>query len=823
MSRSLRLSGTALLALGGLALGSLARADIVDVRQGTNIAVAVDPGGSSLIVDLLGGLWRLPVSGGGATMLSPPGSGIAHPRFSPNGEHIVVERHHDGQWDLWIYESASGDWRQLTDTPQSERHPDFYDDGAAVVFASDRSGRFQLWTLDLATAALRQLTDEPGNNDFPATATDGSVAYVNRLGRRYSLRVTSTGPTGDAIDFRDAPITAPSWRPESPGPVVVFNTQRGDASDLEFFVDADIEIARTLTQDEDVFPGRVAWLGAAEFIYAADGQLWRRTIASSERRPVHMFASVSTDRAMPEVVPLPAGGAATPVRGIRDIRGEDARSGLLFAALGDIWRVRGRNLDRLTDDPSVDVEPTWLADTDDILFLSDRGGSFDVWRLSSGSSVPAQVTSLGEDVFSLVVSSDGQTLYFLSSALNDAQRTTLMRAPASGGNATAIAGPFTGRVTLTAPNGVLTLAGNDVDPDTAVRLSDTVRNLESTRVPAEPQTIEDLPEMRWSAAVGAPMVIQVGRLFDGIGNTYRRHVDIHVDGGRIVEIVGRDRLPATGTIVDLSEATALPGLIDVHVHHPDNTGIDVGDAWLRAGVTTVREVSGNLPAALERAEAWASGRRPGPRLIVAARAQRDATAGWPLARSPVSGGFGHARLAEPLTVATPIVSDGTTVALSPRLDTYQDTLAMLDGSGSWLATGVVAGLASLGARESAARAQRLGAIVERAQRSFGRVAIGSDAPAVPFGTGFIAELEALERAGVPPAQILRWATAGGAMALGLDRELGTVEAGKRADLVIVDGDPLASIGEIRRVELVVRNGLSVAPFAAGNQTTADAR
>ena len=42
--------------------------------------------------------------------------------------------------------------------------------------------------------------------------------------------------------------------------------------------------------------------------------------------------------------------------------------------------------------------------------------------------------------------------------------------------------------------------------------------------------------------------------------------------------------------------------------------------------------------------------------------------------------------------------------------------------------------------------------------------------------------------------------------MGLDRELGTVEVGKRADLIVVNGNPLESIHDIRKVESVITNG-----------------
>ena len=56
-------------------------------------------------------------------------------------------------------------------------------------------------------------------------------------------------------------------------------------------------------------------------------------------------------------------------------------------------------------------------------------------------------------------------------------------------------------------------------------------------------------------------------------------------------------------------------------------------------------------------------------------------------------------------------------------------------------------------------------------------------------------MEAIQAATIVPARIM-----------GLDKELGTVEAGKRADIIIVGGNPLESIHNIRNVEFVIANG-----------------
>lgn len=68
------------------------------------------------------------------------------------------------------------------------------------------------------------------------------------------------------------------------------------------------------------------------------------------------------------------------------------------------------------------------------------------------------------------------------------------------------------------------------------------------------------------------------------------------------------------------------------------------------------------------------------------------------------------------------------------------------------------------------------------------------------------ELEEWQRAGIPAKDVLRLATIGAAEHLGLDRELGTIARGKRADLLLVPGDPTQDVGVLRQVRLVMKDG-----------------
>ena len=74
------------------------------------------------------------------------------------------------------------------------------------------------------------------------------------------------------------------------------------------------------------------------------------------------------------------------------------------------------------------------------------------------------------------------------------------------------------------------------------------------------------------------------------------------------------------------------------------------------------------------------------------------------------------------------------------------------------------------------------------------------------GFGVHRELHAMVRSGIPPASALRAGTVNAARALGVADRLGTVEVGKYADLLVVEGDPLTDITDTRRGHVVIRSG-----------------
>lgn len=105
----------------------------------------------------------------------------------------------------------------------------------------------------------------------------------------------------------------------------------------------------------------------------------------------------------------------------------------------------------------------------------------------------------------------------------------------------------------------------------------------------------------------------------------------------------------------------------------------------------------------------------------------------------------------------------------------------------------------------------------RAVHEAGGVAItGSDSgsPGVWEAGGVIGELRCFQRAGLPLRAVLAMATQRAAQALGIGHLTGSIEPGKRADLLVVAGNPLESLDALSDVRLVLRDGVPVYETAA---------
>ncbi|HLT63609.1 MAG TPA: amidohydrolase family protein, partial [Pseudohongiella sp.] len=110
-----------------------------------------------------------------------------------------------------------------------------------------------------------------------------------------------------------------------------------------------------------------------------------------------------------------------------------------------------------------------------------------------------------------------------------------------------------------------------------------------------------------------------------------------------------------------------------------------------------------------------------------------------------------------------------------------------------------------GTRDISAREETLRRLIAGG----GKIVAGTDSPFVPHASSLHEELEIYVKAGVSAARTLQSATSHAADALGAGDQLGRILPGYLADILIVDGDPLANMSDIRRVDTVIKSGFVV--------------
>ena len=141
------------------------------------------------------------------------------------------------------------------------------------------------------------------------------------------------------------------------------------------------------------------------------------------------------------------------------------------------------------------------------------------------------------------------------------------------------------------------------------------------------------------AAAPRPIVLKAAHLFDAVSGKLSEHGVVVVSGTKIQAVGSDAAIPANAEVIDLGDATLLPGFIDAHVHLGQEAsphwyhdwfdtimrfpaeqalyGAHYAKATLEAGVTTVRDLGSSDYIALALRNAIEAGMIPGPRMLVA--------------------------------------------------------------------------------------------------------------------------------------------------------------------------------------------------------------
>jgi imidazolonepropionase-like amidohydrolase len=364
------------------------------------------------------------------------------------------------------------------------------------------------------------------------------------------------------------------------------------------------------------------------------------------------------------------------------------------------------------------------------------------------------------------------------------------------------------------------------------------------------------------------LLIDHVRLFDSDKAEFLPSQSVLVVGDRI-EAVGPDstlRQPDGCEVIDGTGRTLLPGLFDMHAH----LQASAGTPYLAGGVTTVRDLGNTLDRLVALKQSWDSGGEVGPRVLMAgplngsrgkgvlvttpeeaaAAIERYKQAGYVQIKilgevkpalvpfivktahasgMRVSGHVPEGMKADEFVRAgadeiqhLDYVLKNLLPSGASRSDREPEEGARLDLDSAavteWINTlrknGVVIDPTvnvfedKYGKRGGTSRRYYLALqrLLKRLYDEGVHLVVGTDGPRSP-GKSLHREMEIWTEAGIPASAVLQRATLGAARVMKVDASTGSVRAGKKADLVLVDGDPTRNMADIRKIKVVVKDGV----------------
>ena len=380
--------------------------------EGSWISLDVSPDGSTIVFDLLGDLYTLPLTGGEATRLTSSMAFDSQPRYSPDGKKVLFVSDRSGGNNLWTIDLETGDSTQVTKGNGGQyQSPEWTPDGEYIVASKGetRLGVVKLWMGHVDGGAGQILIPEPANSKTvgPALSPDGRyIWHAQRTGSwqynasmpQYQLAVYDR-ETGDTFTrtSRYGSAFRPTLSPD--GKWLVYGTRHeeqtglriraletGEEEWLAFPVQRDDQES---IADLDVLPGMSFTPDSEELVASYGGKIYRIPVDGSDAIPVPF--SIDVNLSVGPEVSFDYRISDDPtfiVKQIRDAVPSPDGSRLAFTSLDRLYVMDypDGTPRRLTDADYVEAMPTWSPDGEWVAYVtwSEEGGNLMKVRADGG-------------------------------------------------------------------------------------------------------------------------------------------------------------------------------------------------------------------------------------------------------------------------------------------------------------------------------------------------------------------------------------------------------------------------------------------------------
>ena len=443
----------------------------LDTDEGTWISLDVSPDGGTVVFDLLGDLYTVPLAGGDAKALTAGMAYDAQPRYSPDGSQVVFVSDRDGAENLWRIDVETKTARQVTDTSvHNYESPDWLPDGDYVVAAVGagalaggdlRNPKLWMWHVDGGTGV--QLIDEPESRRItgPAPSPDGRHIWFaqrerlwqyNAILPQYQIGVYDR-ETGEQYTrtSRYGSAFRPTISPD--GAWLVYGTRHEDRTGLrlrDLATGDERWLAYPVQRDDqesvaggDVLPGMSFTPDSSEVVASYGGRIWRVPIAPGAA-PIPVPFRVRTELEIgPELAfkyPVDDSPRFT-VRQIRDAVPSPDGTKLAFAALDRLYvrPLPDGEPRRLTDLDMVEAQPAWSPDGEWIAFVTWSPDGGHLYKVRADGGAPPVRLSTRPAIFQNPAwSADGERLAAVQGPARSFRESARQTAPGAAANIVSI-------------------------------------------------------------------------------------------------------------------------------------------------------------------------------------------------------------------------------------------------------------------------------------------------------------------------------------------------------------------------------------------------
>lgn len=384
--------------------------------KGTWISLDVSPDGKTIVFDLMGDIYSIPISGGKATQIT---SGLAydvHPRYSPDGKSLVFISDKSGSDNIWTFDLETKKDKQISeDKKHNFFSAEWTQDGEFIAGCKGRRN-IKMHIYHKEGGSGSQLFDKPENLKTidPAFGADGKLLYFSQRNNAWNYNAQLPQYQIGTYDMEDgdmAVITSRYGSAFTPalsrdGNWMVYGTRFEEETGLilrNLKTGKEKWLAYPVQRDEQesiaplgVLPGMSFTPDNKNLIASYGGKIYSISIDNNNVSEIPFTAGVKLELGprLKFEYPIDDGEEAL-VTQIRDARPSPDGSRLAFTALNRLYvmDLPDGTPERLTNNEFTEAQPAWSPDGKFLVFTTWKTGGGHLFKVNSDGRYQAiQIT-----------------------------------------------------------------------------------------------------------------------------------------------------------------------------------------------------------------------------------------------------------------------------------------------------------------------------------------------------------------------------------------------------------------------------------------------